>query len=84
MILTTVAICITAVKVKLVQPIIWSPYHATPHHWFLIASGADTHTDTHTHTYTHILTHTHTCTHTHAHKHTHRHANIQTSAQKQF
>ena len=72
MILTTVAICITAVKVELVQPIIWSPYHATPHHWLLIASGADTHTDTHTHTYIHIRTHAHThmYTNTHTHKHT--------------
>ena len=70
MILTTVAICITAVKVELVQPIIWSPYHATPHHWLLIASGADTHT--HTHTYIHIRTHAHThmYTNTHTHKHT--------------
>ena len=72
MILTTVAICITAVKVELVQPIIWSPYHATPHHWLLIASGADTHTHTYIHIRTHAHTHMHTNTHTQTYRHPHK------------
>ena len=33
---------------ELVLEIIWGLYHATLHHWLLIASGVDTQTHTHT------------------------------------